>query len=653
MPGRHILLGMNCVATGPSCVFRCAVSAAHFFVLAFPKRKELLKMKRTLLSAIIVLTVILTCVLFIPNEASAASESDLTFSASGSNYIVYSCNKSATGELVIPSTYNGRPVVTIAGYAFEGCTGLSVTAIQHSAFAGCSSLKSITIPFVGHAARKQSEGYQYPFGYIFGTSDFANGVATQQYYCDYSPNIHTNNTYYIPASLQSVTVIGGNILYGAFYNCRNLTSVILPANITTIGSNAFYNCSSLTAINIPSTVTTIDSYAFSGCGSLNQVFLPVTVNNINTGAFDNCSNLWHVLYGGSQNQWNQISVANKNTYLTQAITHHGCTGKEDLDFSTKYCSVCSANCSHNWGSGTIIKHATCKEAGSKRYTCAICKATKTEVISKTSDHTYSAWKTQNDTFHSRLCSICHSEEQATHVWDDGTITKHPSCKETGSKNHLCTVCGKSKTVILEKLADHTYDNMCDPECNVCGIMRTISHQYKTEWIMTINDHWQECSICSHKQNLGAHIPGSAATESDPQLCTVCGYIIAPVLGHTHSFATSWIADKDGHWHACAGCNEKDSYSNHIWENGKCSTCGLNDPNAITPSVPNTSPNTVPSTTSPLPTDSNTSISTTPNSPNAFSQSAGPVWWWIVLSVCGFCLIIGAIVIILVRKKRPS
>ena len=33
MPGRHILLGMNCVATGPDCVFRCAVSAAHFFIL--------------------------------------------------------------------------------------------------------------------------------------------------------------------------------------------------------------------------------------------------------------------------------------------------------------------------------------------------------------------------------------------------------------------------------------------------------------------------------------------------------------------------------------------------------------------------------------------------------------------------------------------
>ncbi len=29
MPGRHTLLGMNCVATGPSYVFRCAVSAAH------------------------------------------------------------------------------------------------------------------------------------------------------------------------------------------------------------------------------------------------------------------------------------------------------------------------------------------------------------------------------------------------------------------------------------------------------------------------------------------------------------------------------------------------------------------------------------------------------------------------------------------------
>ena len=42
MPGHHTLLGMNCVATGPSCVFRCAVSAAHFL---FPNASNITEMR--------------------------------------------------------------------------------------------------------------------------------------------------------------------------------------------------------------------------------------------------------------------------------------------------------------------------------------------------------------------------------------------------------------------------------------------------------------------------------------------------------------------------------------------------------------------------------------------------------------------------------
>lgn len=55
--------------------------------------------------------------------------------------------------ITIPSTSNGKRVVEIGHYAFEGCSSLvSVTipdgieAIGNSAFYDCSSLKSIIIP---------------------------------------------------------------------------------------------------------------------------------------------------------------------------------------------------------------------------------------------------------------------------------------------------------------------------------------------------------------------------------------------------------------------------------------------------------------------------------------------------------------------------
>lgn len=190
-------------------------------------------------------------------------------------------------------------VTTIPSYAFRGCTGLtsiaipdSVKIIGSSAFSGCSSLESITIPFVGaKAGVTSSDTYQYPFGYIFGTSSYAGGAATEQYYYGSSTSSTTSNTYYIPSSLKFVTVTGGNILYGAFYGCTGLTSVTIGNNVTSIGSSAFKRCTGLTSITIPDSVTSIGNYAFSGCSGLTSVTIGNSVTSIGSSAFDNCTGL--------------------------------------------------------------------------------------------------------------------------------------------------------------------------------------------------------------------------------------------------------------------------------------------------------------------------------------------------------------------------
>ena len=50
-----------------------------------------------------------------------------------------------------------------------------------------------------------------------------------------------------------VTAITAN----AFYGCKGLTSVTIPASIKSIGVSAFYGCNSLTSITIPESITTI------------------------------------------------------------------------------------------------------------------------------------------------------------------------------------------------------------------------------------------------------------------------------------------------------------------------------------------------------------------------------------------------------------
>ena len=207
-----------------------------------------------------------------------------------------------SATVVIPSYYKGCNVTSIGNYAFSGCSGLtsitipdsvtsigrsafencsgltsitipdSVTSIGEYAFYGCSSLESITIPFVGaKAGVTSSDKYQYPFGYIFGTFSYTGGVATKQYYYGNSTSSTTYSTYYIPSSLKSVTITGGNILYGAFSGCKGLTSGTIGNGVTSIGRDAFYDCTGLTSVTIGKGVTSIGELAFRDCSRLTSI----------------------------------------------------------------------------------------------------------------------------------------------------------------------------------------------------------------------------------------------------------------------------------------------------------------------------------------------------------------------------------------------
>jgi len=133
--------------------------------------------------------------------------------------------------------------------------------------------------------------------------------------------------FYRCTKLTGVTIPDGvtAISNDTFAYCTALTSVKIPSTVTAIGTNAFYECKGLTSIEIPSNVTIIGNSAFYDCTALRSVTIPVSVTEIYANAFHGCAALADVWYGGTQDQWNAITIDRAgNDPLTSAKLH--CTG---------------------------------------------------------------------------------------------------------------------------------------------------------------------------------------------------------------------------------------------------------------------------------------------------------------------------------------
>ena len=83
----------------------------------------------------------------------------------------------------------------------------------------------------------------------------------------------------------------------------------IPDSVETIGTNAFHNCQDLESITLPASLETIESSAFSSCRKLSEIKLPASLKAIQSYVFDDCSSLETVFYYGSLEQWSKINVA--------------------------------------------------------------------------------------------------------------------------------------------------------------------------------------------------------------------------------------------------------------------------------------------------------------------------------------------------------
>lgn len=127
-------------------------------------------------------------------------------------------------------------------------------------------------------------------------------------------------------NLTKITIPNSVVSIGksAFGACFDLTSIdfVPGSNLASIGENAFSTCQHLTNMVIPDGVMSIGAYAFSYCLSLKSVAIPKSVTEIENDVFNRCESLKDIYYGGSINEWNSINKATNAWLENIEITIH-------------------------------------------------------------------------------------------------------------------------------------------------------------------------------------------------------------------------------------------------------------------------------------------------------------------------------------------
>lgn len=124
----------------------------------------------------------------------------------------------------------------------------------------------------------------------------------------YSVGCNTNalTTYNIPNSFKGKKVDG--IKESGFKSNNNLTSIVVPEFITSIGKSAFWGCENLTSVELPNSITSIAIAVFSGCTNLKSITVPNSVKSIEAEAFLECCNLENITIP------NSVKTIGKNAF---------------------------------------------------------------------------------------------------------------------------------------------------------------------------------------------------------------------------------------------------------------------------------------------------------------------------------------------------
>lgn len=366
----------------------------------------------------------------------------------------------------------------IAPGLFKNCKSLedvlipgSVSAIDLGAFAGCEKVVSLSIPRYVETITKSAHNNSFETITVAEANKFFVAkdnvlfdIDLEKLYC--YPSGKADEVYEVPATVTSLSE-------GAFYNAK-LEEVELPEGLKEITDFAFYGAANLIKVEIPESVTELGESCFAKCTKLVSAELSESLTTIGAFAFVDCSRL------------TMVSIP-KKVDLIGTYAFADCTDLNEIRFRGDLPTI-GENAFQNVEATAFYPEGWEKVPAKDAYGAK-------KLVWTAYDY---------------------------HIWDDGKVTKEPTCEETGILTISCSECDETKEEVIPATG-HTYEWKVDKEPT--ETQEGIKHE--------------ECVDCGVKRNEDSEIPK---------------------VGHTHEMEK--VAARPA---TCVDTGTKEYYT--------CATCG--------------------------------------------------------------------------------
>ena len=536
------------------------------------------------------------------NNSVFSSTEGVMYNKDKSTLIV--CPGGKTGQVVL-----GDSVINISNHAFYNCNkitdvvfGNNLKSIGISAFESCDSITNVDIPdnvlYIGDGAFSWCEALKtVTIGKgveEIGDEAFHLAIKLERFEVD------AENTAY--CSKDGVLFDKEHFILIQYPSCKENINYSIPAGTISIAEEAFNNCKKLCLLVIPASVTDIGEFALA-TSNIKFVEIGKGLANVNYYAFP-YSDMVHILYYGTQEEWNNISINTDNgsngsintaeihyeaniNDTTFEIVDPSCTENGKFQYSCTLCNrefveTLSALVHSNVVVETIAP--TCTDNGYTVYQCSTCGE------AYNADWVYSTGHTKGDVIESvnpsctqdgytrYNCSVCGVTFTTDWVWAQGHMKGEtvsvvdPTCEESGYTIYSCSVCGltfKSDWIYSDGHTQGEVIGIVEATCTKDGYIKYQCSSCEEEFI----DNWTYATGHSGEviNSIGATCIEKGYTEC---LCDSCGETynsdFTSPLGHTF--------END----VCVNCNKAKEdciESLHNYENDCDETWVINKPNA--------------------------------------------------------------------------